>query len=227
MQPAIFVMILSHDRIFAEALGAVLASEEDLSVVAVSRAGEESNAVGAPPVDIVLVDAERDREAALAMTWRAGESFSDAQVIVFGLDREDESAVDFIQAGAKGYVLKSVSPAMLVEVIREVRSGRAVCPPHITTSVLERIARLSQETLPAAVPVHQTLTDREAEVLALMARGLRNKEIAHALRITVQTVKNHVHNLLAKLGVHRRRDAVRLGYELRLLREPKAPLDLF
>ncbi len=60
-----------------------------------------------------------------------------------------------------------------------------------------------------------------------MARGLRNKEIAHALHITVQTVKNHVHNILGKLRVHRRRDAVRLAYEMGLLREPREALDLF
>ena len=225
MQPAISVMILSRDRIFAEALGVVLSSEGDLRVVAARPAPEVS--VAADPVDVVLIDAERDREAALAMTWWARESFTSAKVIVFGLDREDESAVDFIEAGAEGYVLKSVSPAPLVEAIRAVRSDRAFCSPYVAASVLERIVRLSQEMRPAAEPVHAPLTHREIEILKLMARGLRNKEIAHALHITVQTVKNHVHNLLAKLDVHRRREAVRLAYELRLLREPQAPLDLF
>jgi DNA-binding NarL/FixJ family response regulator len=225
--PAISVMILSHDRILAEALEFVLAGEGDLSVVTAARGRERAGAGDPSAVDIVLVDAARDRDAALAMTWRVRERFTGAQVIVFGLDREDESAVDFIEAGAEGYVLKNVSPAALAEAIRAVRSGRALCSPHIATSVLERIARLSQEDVPAAGPVREPLTPREAEVLALMSRGLRNKEIARALRITVQTVKNHVHNLLAKLEVHRRRDAVRLAYELRLLGEPEAPLDLF
>lgn len=227
MQPAISVVILSHDRIFADALEAVLASEADLRIVAASQEQETSSASRPDDVDVVLIDAARDHDAALASTWQARESFAGAQVIVFGLDREDEGAIDFIQAGASGYVLQSASPALLTQVIRAVRSGQTFCAPHIAAGVLERISRLAQEEPSPAERISEPLTERELKVLALIAKGLRNKEIGRALHITVQTVKNHVHSILAKLGVHRRREAVRLAYELGLLHQPQTPLDLF
>lgn len=221
MAPTISVLILGGDRVFAEALEAVLAAEEGLRLCLASAEGEE-------PPSIVLIDASFDPAEALSLTWTARERFPEAQVMVLGLDREDESVLEFIEAGAAAYLLQSASPAQLIEALHFLREGQVRSSPRIAAAVLARIAVLEKERgAPTALPTREPLTARELETLALLGRGLRNKEIAQSLHITVQTVKNHVHNILEKLQVHRRRDAVRLAYEMGLLREPLEPLDLF
>jgi two-component system, NarL family, nitrate/nitrite response regulator NarL len=227
VEPSIAVMILGGDRVFAEALEAVLAAEEGLRLRAASASAPAPSDTDDPPA-IILIDASFDPAGALALTWSARERFPEAQVVILGLQREDESVLEFIEAGAAAYLLQSASPAQLIEALRFLREGQVHSSPRIAAAVVERIAALEKERKP--VPARQAcepLTTRELEILALLARGLRNKEIAHSLHITVQTVKNHVHNVLEKLRVHRRRDAVRLAYELGLLREPQEPLDLF
>ena len=224
MEPTISVVILGGDRVFAEALEAVLAAEEGLRLRAAPAEALETD----EPPTIVLIDASLDPAAALALTWSARERFPEAQVVILGLLREDESVLEFIEAGAAAYLLQSASPAQLIEALRFLREGQVLSSPRIAAAVVERIAALEKERKPVPAPEgREPLTARELEILSLMARGLRNKEIARSLHITVQTVKNHVHNVLEKLRVHRRRDAVRLAYELGLLREPQEPLDLF
>lgn len=224
VEPAISVMILGGDRVFVEALEAVLAGEEGLRLCPAPEEGQE-------PADlpsIVLIDASFDPVEALARTWSARERFPEAQVMILGVEREDESVLEFIEAGAAAYLLQSASPARLVEALRFLREGQVHSSPRIAAAVVERIAALEKDREDVRIPEGcEPLTARELETLVLLARGLRNKEIAHTLRITVQTVKNHVHNILEKLCVHRRRDAVRLAYEMGLLREPREPLDLF
>lgn len=217
MEPTISVTILGGDRVFAEALEAVLTAAEGLRLCA------------APDTPaIVLIDASFDAVEALTLTWTAREQFPEAQVMILGLEREDERVLEFIEAGAAAYLLQSASPDRLIEALRFLRDGQVHSSPRIAAAVVERIAALEKERTVVPLPAHcDPLTARELETLSLMARGLRNKEIARALRITVQTVKNHVHNILEKLRVHRRRDAVRLAYELGLLQEPREPLDLF
>ncbi|HYU34305.1 MAG TPA: response regulator transcription factor [Thermoanaerobaculia bacterium] len=221
VEPAISVMVLGGDRVFAEALEAVLAAEERLRLCTASAEGD------GPPA-IILIDASFDPAEALALTWSARERFPEAQVMVIGVEREDERVLEFIEAGAAAYVLKSASPSRLIEALRSLHEGEVYSSPHLAAAALERIAALEngREPVPAPLPC-EPLTARELETLSLMARGLRNKEIAHALHITVQTVKNHVHNILNKLRARRRRDAVRLAYQLELLHEPEEPLDLF
>lgn len=223
-EPAIAVMILGGDRVFAEALEAVLAVEEGLRLCAAPEEGQE-------PADlpsILLIDASFDPVEALSLTWSARERYPEAQVMILGLEREDESVLDFIEAGAAAYLLQSASPSQLVEALLFLREGQVHSSPRIAAAVVERIAALEKDRRSVQIPEGcEPLTARELETLALLARGLRNKEIARTLRITVQTVKNHVHNILEKLRVHRRRDAVRLAYEMGLLQEPREPLDLF
>jgi DNA-binding NarL/FixJ family response regulator len=215
MEPTIAVMILGGDRIFIEALELVIATTEGLRLC-----------TEAP--SIVLIDASFQPAEALTLTWSARARFPEAQVMILGLEHEDESVLEFIEAGAAAYLMKSASPAQLGEALRFLRDGQVHSSPRIAAAVVERIRALEEERGVVPLPVScEPLTPRELDTLSLMARGLRNKEIARSLRITVQTVKNHVHSVLHKLRVHRRRDAVRLAYELDLLRQPQEPLDPF
>ena len=171
-------------------------------------------------VDVVLVDAGYDSRLALAHVRAAREHWAEAAAVVVGLEREDETLVELVEAGAHSYVLQNASSEGLVTALREVHARRSPNSPQVVTAVLRRIASLMDYpiTLPRTT---EALTPRESEILALLARGFGNKEICQRLHITVQTVKNHVHGILAKLRVHRRRDAVRLAYEMGLLIDPR------
>jgi DNA-binding NarL/FixJ family response regulator len=128
--------------------------------------------------------------------------------------------VEFVEAGAHAYVLQSASPEGLMTAVREVHAGRSPNSPRVVTAVLRRIGSLAGVPVPPPRTT-EPLTPREMEILTLLARGLGNKEICQRLHITVQTVKNHVHSILAKLQVHRRREAVRLAYEMGMLIDPE------
>jgi DNA-binding NarL/FixJ family response regulator len=218
MDARIQVLIVGQDRLLAEAVAASLANRGDLRVTAFTGDGEPA---AAPGVDVLLLDAALDPAAALVRAWRLRERFAGAKMLVLGLEREGDEVVDFIEAGADGYVLKGISPDGLVESIRAAHDGRALCSPRLAARVLARVVRLAGEQQPAGAAAGvEPLTPREREVLAGLAAGLRNKEIAQRLHITLQTVKNHVHSILEKLGVRHRREAVRRAYEKGLLAEP-------
>ena len=126
--------------------------------------------------------------------------------------------LEFIEAGANGYVLKDSSFAEMLRTIKAVHQGQTPCSPRITASVFARISELSQarhrrERLPQV-----RLTPREKEILRLIAARLSNKEIAQQLDIALHTVKNHVHHILEKLQVHYRREAIRCAYENGILK---------
>jgi DNA-binding NarL/FixJ family response regulator len=215
VQPPTTVAVMSEDRMLREVLEASLAAREGLQVLA---EGPEGNGA----VDVVVIDAGFNPVSALARTWEAPERWPGAKVIAVGFEREDETLLDFIEAGAGGYVLKGSSPEDLVAVIRAAQQGLVTCSPRVIASVLERISALSRRVDPAPPPSDlEPLTVREREILGLLATGLGNKEVGRRLRITVQTVKNHVHRILEKLQVHRRRDAVRLAYDVGILAEPR------
>lgn len=217
MAATLTVLILSRDRVFAEALQAFLESGPGLEHC-FTQAHEERP-------DLVFIDASFDPADALALTWAACEWFPDAQVVILGLECEDEHALAFIEAGAAAYVLRSDPPYRLLEVLRALQNGEVRSSPRVAAAALARIAALGGDVEAIPGPSGgEPLTARELETLTLMARGLRNKEIAYTLQITEQTVKNHVHKVLEKLEVHRRKDAVRLAYRLGLLPEIRDPL---
>jgi DNA-binding NarL/FixJ family response regulator len=221
MRSSIRVAVVSEERMFREAVAVSLACYEGLAVSALSGGQASADGGDAETADVVLIDAAPNLQTALAHTWEARERWPEAKLIALGLDREDDTVVDFVEAGAQGYVLKGASPDGLVEVIRAVHQGHTPCSPAVVASVLARIASLGgvrTEPPPRSI---EPLTLREREVLALLAAGLGNKEVGRRLHITVQTVKNHVHRILEKLQVHRRREAVRLAYDLGLLAEPR------
>jgi DNA-binding NarL/FixJ family response regulator len=136
-------------------------------------------------------------------------------VIVLTMFEDDESVFAALKAGARGYVLKDADRGMLLEAIRAVARGEALLGPSVARRVLEQFAQVSPpapESPPAAPSVgpesFEELTPREVEVLSLIARGLRNREIAGRLVISQKTVGNHVSNIFAKLQVHDRSQAI-------------------
>ena len=169
-----------------------------------------------PPYDITVVDRADDPAVVLVDVTGSGGltilrelavATPDARLLAVGVRDVDDDVLRCIEAGAIGYVLRDASVAELAEAVHATLRGETMASPHVIATLMERVATLSAG---GRGNVAAELTSRELEVVALIERGLSNKEIAAQLSIAVTTVKNHVHNILEKLHVRRRAEAASL-----------------
>jgi DNA-binding NarL/FixJ family response regulator len=204
----------------------ILATQPDLEVVGEAGDGAEAvrlvtrlRASGAAP-DVVVMDIRMPILDGVSATRQLCVDGAAPRVIVVTTFDTDEEAFAALQAGASGFLLKNAPPEELLAAIRVVASGDAVVAPRITRRLLERCA--GQLAPPRSGNVRQgrldQLTDREREVLLLVAQGLSNAEIAERLVLAEATVKSHVGRMLTKLGLRDRVQAVVLAYETGLVR---------
>ncbi len=200
----------------------ILEARADLEVVGEAADGAQAAAlVERLRPDVVLMDVRMPGVDGLEATRRIVASGSPARVIVLTTYDVDDSVFAALRAGASGFMLKDVRPAELVEAVRVVARGDALLAPSVTRRLLDRFAA----TLPgtgAAPPDLRELTDREVEVLRLVALALSNAEIAQRLVVTEATVKTHVSAILRKLGLRDRVQAVVLAYDIGLVRPRSA-----
>jgi DNA-binding NarL/FixJ family response regulator len=153
----------------------------------------------------------------VAATRLLHESMPDTKIIVLTTFDDDDHVFDGLRAGAVGYLLKDVPSEKLVEAIRAAAQGQTFLQPSVAAKVVAEFTRLSATPTPAAQPLVEPLSERELEILQLIATGASNKEIAGDLFITEGTVKNHVTNILGKLGVRDRTQAALKAKELNLI----------
>lgn len=213
-------MVWRH-RVLGEAVAASLAGYGGMAVVGVSGTHDEAvQLLAAERVDVVLLDASVAAASALELTVRLQEELPRVRVLPFGVPSH-EAAVALIEAGAVGCLSSDAALDDLAEAVLAHRSGGGPACLDLAARVAARIEELSALVPPAPSAAEDLrLSERELEVLALLARGLGNKEIARRLGIRTSTVKNHVHAILTQLEVKGRREAVRRSYELGLLRGP-------
>jgi DNA-binding NarL/FixJ family response regulator len=202
------IALLSDDRLFVEALTLALGRNGEVRVV--ESPGLESCA-------IILIDGSPDPTTTLRRLHEVEILNGSAKRVILGSD--PAFRLDLIEAGAEAFIPWESSPGEVIETLKRVVSGEVECPTELGLAILDRIAELNVVERHSPAPT-EPLTERELEVLSGLARGERNKEIGKRLGISVLTVKNHVHSILEKLRVHRRRDAIRSGYEIGLLGDP-------
>jgi two-component system nitrate/nitrite response regulator NarL len=198
------VLIVDDTRLYLEGLAGFLRSESQISAVetAADSSGALHHLITSSPDVVLLNTAMSDSALMLQMIANVAEQLP---VVALGVSESEADVVTWAEAGVAGYLFKTESPADLIAVIDSVARGEALCPPRITAALLRRVAALAAER---RLQVDATrLTGREREILDLVDEGLSNKEIARRLSIEVRTVKNHVHNILEKLQVHRRGEA--------------------
>lgn len=202
------IAIVDDDPLVRIGLRAVLASEDDWHVVAEAGDGEAALALagGPNPPDLILMDIRMPGMDGLTATRLIVARDGAPRVLVLTTFEVDEYVFEAMRAGASGFVLKRIPPKDLIEAVRIVAAGESLLFPASTRRVIERFAVRSGAPLPA-------LSDREQDVLRLLARGLSNSEIASELVVSVQTVKSHVAALLLKLEVRDRTQAVVAAYE--------------
>ena len=231
------VLLVDDQTLVRQGIRVLLELEPGIQVVGQAANGREAiGQVEALRPDVVLMDVRMPEMDGVAATRELSACFPEIGVIILTTFEDDEIVFEGLKAGARGYLLKDITSEEMAEAVRKVAAGEALIQPSITRKVLAEFSRLAaasspspalvQPETPATVPagsgIHpslpaEPLTEREREVLAALARGLSNREIAQMLVITEGTVKNHVSNLLAKLEVRDRTQAVLKGQELGLI----------
>jgi DNA-binding NarL/FixJ family response regulator len=215
MNKSIRVFIADDNRLLREGLAAMLTEIDDLSVVGMAETGVEAvDQIGRLLPEVALIDIGMPDKDGLDVTGALYKDFPTVKVIILGMPDLTDEIMACIEAGAAGYVLKEASFEYLVESIRSVQRGESFCSPRMAASLFSRVAELAGEKIPES---SVKLTPREVQVIKKIADGLSNKEIATALFIEEQTVKNHIHNILDKLQLHNRLEAVQYARERKLL----------
>ena len=216
---AIHVLLVDDQALFREGLETLLSVHKDIQVVGQASNGQEAVKVATKvQPDVVLMDVRMPVLDGVRATRLLKEALPQCMVIVLTTFDDDEYIFDALRAGAVGYLLKDVASAQLVEAIRAAARDESVLEPSVAAKVITEFSRVS-----SMVPAEQMeglvepLSEREREILALIARGASNKEIASQLYIAEGTVKNHITHILGKLGVRDRTQAALKARELGLL----------
>jgi DNA-binding NarL/FixJ family response regulator len=197
----------------------ILEARPDLEVIGEAADGLQAVELGrrlAP--DVILMDVRMPNLDGVEATRRLVEGGSAARIVILTTYDLDEYVLAAIRAGASGFLLKDVHPPQLVEAIRVVAAGDALLAPSVTRRLLERFASTLPNLDSGPPPALQALTERELEVLQLLASGYSNAELAKRLFLSEATVKTHVSSILHKLGLRDRVQAVILAYDAGLVR---------
>jgi len=206
------VCLVEDQTLVREGIQSLLHLTEDIRVVATASDGEEaSEVIEAAKPDVVLLDVRIPKKNGLEVLRELQQFKSPPSTIILTTFGDDQVVLEGIKAGAKGYLLKDVSLRDLATAVRTVAAGGTLINPAIT----ERILRTLRSDLPAdSIEMVEALTRREVEILRLLAAGYSNREISEAFGVQEGTIKNHVSNILSKLGVRDRTRAVLRAIEL-------------
>jgi DNA-binding NarL/FixJ family response regulator len=209
------VLLCDDQALVRSGFRMILDARPDLEVV--GEAGDGLQAVEQTRMlepDVVVMDVRMPNLDGISATRQIVASGSPARVLILTTFDPDEYVYEAIRAGASGFLLKDVKPEELADAIRVVAAGNALLGASVTTRLLERFGNAP----PAAAPSLEELTEREREILRLVAEGLSNAEIAERLVVSETTVKSHVSSVLRKLGVRDRVQAVIAAYDTGLVR---------
>jgi DNA-binding NarL/FixJ family response regulator len=216
------VVVVDDQELVRAGFGVILSAQDDMVVVGEAGDGAEAlRVLRDVDADVVVMDIRMPIMDGVAATRELVAAGSPARVLALTTFDTDADAFAALQAGAGGFLLKNAPPADLLAAIRAVASGNAVVAPRVTRRLLDRFAG---QLIPAVPQEHsaterlETLTDREHEVLLLVAQGWSNAEISERLHVAETTVKTHVGRVLAKLELRDRVQAVVLAYESGLIR---------
>ncbi len=203
---SIRVLVASHIRLYREGLERVLRESPELTLVgnagSAAETLEQTHRLGA---DVALLDMAMTGAFSVAEEVARG---GPSKIVALGMPEDETQVLSCVQIGIAGYVTRDGSVEDVVEAIKAAARGEVHCSPKIAGSLFRRIAALSTER--AGRGGNSSLTTREAQILKLVQEGMSNKMISRTLGIELPTVKNHVHSILVKLGIHRRAEAISL-----------------
>jgi two-component system nitrate/nitrite response regulator NarL len=203
--PKIRILLIEDNRILREGITATLKKQGDVTVAAVSDGRDDTlTKARAVKPHVVLMDLGLDSQNSLDVVESVKKEFPGVKIIGMGLVPAQSDILEFVQAGAEGFILKNARVDDVVKTIRAVARGETVLPLPMTGSLFSQVAEHAllkgKRNLRGAI----RMTQREKEIIALIVDGMSNKQIADRLNIATFTVKSHVHNILEKLALHSR-----------------------
>ncbi|MCA1825052.1 MAG: response regulator [Mycobacteriales bacterium] len=217
-QEAIRVLVVDDHALFRRGLEMVLDQEDDMQVVGEASDGAEAidRAIATTP-DIVLMDVRMPKRGGIDACTAIKDAVPSTKIIMLTMSDEEADLYDAIKAGASGYLLKEISIDEVASAIRAVHGGQSLISPSMASKLLTEFSAMVKKGDDRQQVPAPRLTDREMEVLRAVARGLQNREIAKELFISENTVKNHIRNILEKLQLHSRMEAVVYAVREKLL----------
>jgi len=218
MADKICVLLVDDQRLMREGLRTLLELEPDLRVAGEAGDGQAAlDAYAALQPDVVLMDVRMPGMDGVEATRRLREQWPGARVIILTTFDDDASVFEGLRAGALGYLLKDVSGQELAEAVRTVAGGGALIEPSVARRVLAEFARLAPPARPPDAGLAEPFSEREREIVRLLAAGLSNREIGERLCLAEGTVKNYVTTILQKLGARDRTQAALRAREMGLI----------
>jgi len=218
LAPPVRVLIADDQPLFRRGLWVVLGTDARIEVVAEAENGEEAIARAVELVpDVILMDVRMPRVNGIEAARVISQQVPTTKIIMLTVSDEEDDLYEAIKAGATGYLLKEISVEQVAEAIQSVVQGHSLITPSMASKLLTEFQKLSNRTEETVQLPSPTLTPRELEVLKLVAKGMSNREIGDQLFISENTVKNHIRNILEKLHLHSRMEAVIYAVRERLL----------
>ena len=205
-QNDIGVYLLAGNRLLREALAKLLQKRGDIRLLGSSGLSPQIvEQIVATGPDVVLCDLPFDALAKLQITREIRKAVPGVRVVMIGMDEDEKGFLGAVSDGVSGYLLKEASASEIADAIRAVANNNAVCPPSMCRALFDHISSAhTSQPIPLAVRHDLGLTRRELQLVEMIALGLTNKEIAAQLNLSENTIKNHVHRMLRKLGARDR-----------------------
>jgi DNA-binding NarL/FixJ family response regulator len=200
------IVVIEDNRLLRDGITSMINEQPDLKVIATISEREDSTekVLNLKP-DVVLIDLGLRSQNSLEVVKSIKERSTDIKTIVMDLLPVENDILEFVRAGASGFILKNAMVNEFLKTIRTVASGEKVLPPHMTESLFSQIVERAVNGTPNVdLKYAVRMTQREKQVIELIADGLTNKEIGQKLHLSPYTVKSHVHNILEKMALHTR-----------------------
>jgi two-component system, NarL family, response regulator LiaR len=208
MPDTIRVLLCDDHALFRQGLKKLLELEPDINIVGVAGSGQEMlDMLKKAGPDVILMDIGMPNMDGITAAYKSKKILPHANIIILTIYEDEPHIFQAIKAGAIGYLLKDVSIAEVVDAIRKARKGEALLQPVIAAKVLKEFAMLDKKSINQGEQFYSGLTEREKDILRLIALGGTNKEIARKLNISEKTVKNHISNIFQTLHVNNRTQA--------------------
>ncbi|MBK7317693.1 response regulator transcription factor [Candidatus Villigracilis affinis] len=214
------VMLVDDHALFREGLAVIIGSQPDMEVVGNANDGLEAviKSQELKP-DLILMDIQMSTMDGLEATRQIKQLLPDTTIVVLTVRDDDEKLFEALKSGAQGYLLKDIRSHKMVEMLHNAINGEAAITPSLAGRVLAEFRRMSlnQKSDTDLPNEDNSLTDRELEVLSLVAKGASDRDVAEKLTVSLNTVKTHIRNILSKLRVNSRREAAKLAQSKGLL----------
>lgn len=218
-KPKIRLLLIEDNKVLRDGMTVMLRSQKDIQIIAASGNSENTILkIHKLKPNVILLDLGLRSQNSLRIVELVKKEFPEAKVIVMDLVPVKADILQFIKAGASGFILKNATLKELISTIRAVADGEKVLPEHLTNSLFSEIIDHAIKSGKTKFKDAVRMTDREKEIVELICDAMTNKEIASSLKISAFTVKSHVHNILEKLALHSRLEVANFSHTGRTIK---------